>query len=458
MNGNLSTVPALSGDDSNVIFLRGNQNGPAEKPNGTGDSRIFSERQRRLPMNTTIERRNTENIDVTQHPDWFDRLTDLQGDLQSLDKGEISKGEFKERYLHEFNCWKAMRYERTGKDGDYTRHPAFDSFPNFMRIMNPAPGPTYTLDRVDSSDPEYAPRKVVWAPKASQTHNRSNTRYLIDSNGTRLTVAEWSRKLGVPGKTILKRIDVLKWSVDSAIYRPVRQNSARSPVQSVADSESSAPYTEIWERVMRDKHKQKFVVFKAKDKKMLKDIAKLFSEGDLDPQEALEGILTDWSGFTSYCEHIYGVYHKLSPKVPTIEYLIKWLTSAGNFYLERKDEAEQRADRERQKQRQREAQERQRQLEQEQQAIGDFISEVLNNRPEVREVRALVRGIQEIDEAKANFMAHLKSKAADDTAKRLEEPRAMLKGINTVLKVERDMALTKLMAEPLNLEIPDYEA
>ena len=173
MNSNLSIVPALSGDDSNVIFLRGNQNGPAEKPHGSGDSRIFSERQRRLPMNTTIERRNTENIDVTQHPDWFDRFTDLQDDLRSLDKGEITKGEFQKKYPHEYNSHRAMKYGRCGKKGKgYHLHPAFDSFPNFMRIMNPAPDSTYTLDRLDSSDPEYAPGKVQWAPKSSQTHNR----------------------------------------------------------------------------------------------------------------------------------------------------------------------------------------------------------------------------------------------------------------------------------------------
>ena len=122
MNSNLSIVPALSGDDSNVIFLRGNQNGPAEKPHGSGDSRIFSERQRRLPMNTTIERRNTENIDVTQHPDWFDRFTDLQDDLRSLDKGEITKGEFQKKYPHEYNSHRAI-YANTSPGSNSTNAP-----------------------------------------------------------------------------------------------------------------------------------------------------------------------------------------------------------------------------------------------------------------------------------------------------------------------------------------------
>lgn len=79
----------------------------------------------------------------------------------------------------------------------------WESFEAFLRDMGHRPGKIYSLDRVDNGQ-GYSPANCRWATKKEQQNNmRSNV--LMSFNGKSLSVAEWSKELGIPAGTINSR-------------------------------------------------------------------------------------------------------------------------------------------------------------------------------------------------------------------------------------------------------------
>lgn len=66
-------------------------------------------------------------------------------------------------------------------------------FRSYLLLLGPSPKKGYTMDRVDSSDPEYAVGKIQWRSKTDQSRNRRNVIHLTDSNGATRTLAEWAQ-------------------------------------------------------------------------------------------------------------------------------------------------------------------------------------------------------------------------------------------------------------------------
>lgn len=71
-------------------------------------------------------------------------------------------------------------------------HPEFEDFRPFLLHLGARPVQSYTLDRLDPHDPEYAPGKVAWRDKRSQANNRSNTIMLTVRGETR-PLTDWAR-------------------------------------------------------------------------------------------------------------------------------------------------------------------------------------------------------------------------------------------------------------------------
>jgi hypothetical protein len=73
------------------------------------------------------------------------------------------------------------------------------SFENFLADMGICP-PGLTIER-KNNDGNYEPDNCCWATYFEQGRNKRNTRWVTHAGET-LTLAEWSRKLGVEASTL----------------------------------------------------------------------------------------------------------------------------------------------------------------------------------------------------------------------------------------------------------------
>ena len=88
-----------------------------------------------------------------------------------------------------------------------------DSFENFFADMGERPKGC-TLERIDGKK-NYRPSNCIWATKEQQANNRKSNR-LIEHGGEVMTLAQWSKKTGIPAATIARRID-RGWDVERAL-------------------------------------------------------------------------------------------------------------------------------------------------------------------------------------------------------------------------------------------------
>jgi hypothetical protein len=91
------------------------------------------------------------------------------------------------------------------------------SFQNFLLDMGPKPSPKYSLDRRNNSR-GYSKRNCRWTTKHEQTRNTRRNIY-ITIDGVRLTVADWTKKLGVSEFRIYSRLRA-GWKPRDAVLAP----------------------------------------------------------------------------------------------------------------------------------------------------------------------------------------------------------------------------------------------
>ena len=96
-------------------------------------------------------------------------------------------------------------------DNDFT---AFEEWAFANGYDEQAPKGQCTLDRIDVNG-NYEPSNCRWATMREQQNNR-RTQILIEYNGIRMSVADWSRKTGLTHSTILGRIK-RGWSAERAL-------------------------------------------------------------------------------------------------------------------------------------------------------------------------------------------------------------------------------------------------
>jgi hypothetical protein len=96
-------------------------------------------------------------------------------------------------------------------------HEKFLEFKPFLGFMGPVPAPGYTLDRLNSADPEYAPGKVRWASKKEQAVNKQNVILLTATNGVVKPLIEWAADLKIPATTLKSR-KAKGWSDAEVLY------------------------------------------------------------------------------------------------------------------------------------------------------------------------------------------------------------------------------------------------
>ncbi len=89
------------------------------------------------------------------------------------------------------------------------------SFSEFIRDMGARPSPEHSVDRIDPNG-NYEPGNVRWGSEEEQCNNRRDNRF-IEFDGQRLTISQWSRKLGINKLTIKHRLDY-GWPPEKALW------------------------------------------------------------------------------------------------------------------------------------------------------------------------------------------------------------------------------------------------
>jgi len=104
-----------------------------------------------------------------------------------------------------FRCYndKATQYMYYGGRGIRVCNRWVNDFDAFVEDMGLRPD-GMTLDRIDP-DGDYTPENCKWSSKFEQSQNRRNARK-IEHNGKAMTIAEWTRELGLGRSTLYQRL------------------------------------------------------------------------------------------------------------------------------------------------------------------------------------------------------------------------------------------------------------
>jgi len=98
---------------------------------------------------------------------------------------------------------KANNYPDYGGRGIKVCERWVNSFEDFVLDMGERPDGC-TMDRIDN-DGNYEPSNCRWATHIEQANNKNNNT-ILEHDGRKLTICEWSREIGVTPDTICKRI------------------------------------------------------------------------------------------------------------------------------------------------------------------------------------------------------------------------------------------------------------
>ena len=253
---------------------------------------------------------------------------------------DVPQKELKNMFRHEWNSFRAMKYERCGKNGKYVCHESIAKFPQFLAAFGPCTDPAYTLDRLDPTDLEYAPGKCIWASGQRQAENKRSTKYLETSDGTRLSVSEWSRRTGIPRKTIHERLK-RGWSHDDAVG--IRTGGKRSDSNSQAKPRTRSlfpnkPPTYLqtmldqWTAGLKEHHDCPVFLLEWKHIKTLEYIHEGLLRCEVSPASVIRCVVENWHRVTCYDD---APRHSKPLRTPDLNYLKSNITAAAVYYLNR---------------------------------------------------------------------------------------------------------------------------
>lgn len=108
------------------------------------------------------------------------------------------------KYQGEANSHRNMLSREKSKSA--VVHHSFRSFSDFLFHVGPKPTKSATLDRIDNTDPEYAPGKVRWADKQTQNRNKGDSLVFTCPTSSRsYTAGQLAKKQGVTAAAIRSR-------------------------------------------------------------------------------------------------------------------------------------------------------------------------------------------------------------------------------------------------------------
>lgn len=128
-----------------------------------------------------------------------------------------------------YRKWINMKTRCSNKNSpDYARYGArgirvdekWSLFVNFYNDMYPTYKKGLTLDRIDN-DGNYEVSNCRWATRKEQAENRRNT-HLFEYRGIADTLTNWSSYFRIKRSTLSMRIYTYKWSIEKALFAPVK--------------------------------------------------------------------------------------------------------------------------------------------------------------------------------------------------------------------------------------------
>ena len=91
-------------------------------------------------------------------------------------------------------------------------------FINFYNwAMNNGYKENLTIDRIDNNG-DYEPNNCRWTTMKKQANNITNN-HLITYKGKTHTISEWSKIINIKPDTLVKRLNVYKWSIEKSLTK-----------------------------------------------------------------------------------------------------------------------------------------------------------------------------------------------------------------------------------------------
>ena len=272
--------------------------------------------------NVTLEGKDKED---KSHAGKIDDATVPVDPPHLVDCKNLSKMALRKKYPGEATCHRKM-LEREQKLGR-TIHPTFRKFREFLAAVGPQPFPKATLDRRINDDPEYAPGKVRWADKRTQSNNRRNTLLFQSSDGRHFLSSELAKLHGVKPGAIRQRRQ-RGWSDEAVIagkqLPPPSLPSVVEPVKVPTPDVVPSCHLEVaWLQAMYVAYPGECSVLTAAERGMLKTFGSICSQACLSYQafEVLDHTIKNWIDYVITARSDHALFN--TPSKPTIGFLIR---------------------------------------------------------------------------------------------------------------------------------------
>lgn len=247
----------------------------------------------------------------------------------------LSKTELRKRYPREASSHSHM-LERV-RDLGRVIDPSFRKFVSFLRHVGPMPCKGLTLDRIDNTDPEYAPGKVRWADKRTQNSNKGDTHsFHCAQTGAYISVRRLAALHKVSPSAIRKRVK-RGWTHDQVIAGKVSPAHVPAvPVEAAPTRQKetlSPPLDVVWFQAMSATRPGECSTLTSAEKGMLNNLASFFRSASLISwaEDIFQHVLEHWEAYAGLVSKDHGVYKP--PMVPTINLLVKHPRAAVNLWL-----------------------------------------------------------------------------------------------------------------------------